>query len=47
MARSGGAEPSPDSGPQPQEADRPVPVQEVQLGYRECRRAMLVFQVTA
>ena len=50
MARSGGAELRQDSGPRPQEADCPVPAQEVQLRYQECRgrhRAILAFQVTA
>jgi hypothetical protein len=47
MARSGGAEPRQDSGPKPQEADCPVPAQEVQLRYRECHRAILAFRVTA
>lgn len=47
MARSGGAEPRQDSGPQPQEANRSVPAQEVQPRYRECHRAILIFRVTA
>ena len=47
MARLGGAEPRQDSAPQPQEANRPVPAQEVQPRYRECHRAILIFRVTA
>lgn len=47
MARSDGVELRQDSGPEPQEADCPVPAQEAKLRHRECHRAILAFRVTA